>query len=119
MKIAPCYNVIGGEAKRSQRVWDGEQEQWEDWDHVYFISSSVTGSVVSEATKTGKKRYTYVAAGGRTIARQEVTATNTQSAGSLPMPRQGCTSPRVIKGDSERPAPTKKPHASSTRVLSV
>ncbi|MBX3292726.1 MAG: hypothetical protein KF881_07535 [Acidobacteria bacterium] len=71
----------GGEAKRSQRVWDGEQEQWEDWDHVYFISSSVTGRVVSEATKTGKKRYTYVAAGGRTIARQELTDTDTQIVG--------------------------------------
>ncbi|MBX3292728.1 MAG: hypothetical protein KF881_07545 [Acidobacteria bacterium] len=71
----------GGEAKRSQRVWDGEEEEWEDWDHVYFISSSVTGGVVSEATKTGKKRYTYFAAGGQTIARQELTDTNTEIVG--------------------------------------
>jgi hypothetical protein len=54
----------GAEVKRSQRVWDGEKEEWEDWDHVYFLRSSVTVEVVSEATKTGKKRYTYVAAGG-------------------------------------------------------
>ncbi|MBX3292149.1 MAG: hypothetical protein KF881_04545 [Acidobacteria bacterium] len=36
---------------------------------------------MSEATKTGKKRYTYVAAGGRTIARQELTDTDTQIVG--------------------------------------
>ncbi|QQS33281.1 MAG: RHS repeat protein [Acidobacteriota bacterium] len=71
----------GGEAKRSQRVWDGEMEEWEDWDHVYFISSTVTGKVVSEATKTGKKRYTYVAAGGGVVARQELTETDTQIVG--------------------------------------
>ncbi|QQS33283.1 MAG: hypothetical protein IPM50_01510 [Acidobacteriota bacterium] len=70
-----------GEAKRSQRVWDGEQEEWEDWDHVYFLRSSVTGGVVSEATKTGKKRYTYVAAGGGVVARQELTDTDTQIVG--------------------------------------
>lgn len=41
----------------------------------------MTGRVVSEATKTGKKRYTYVAAGGQTIARQELTDTNTEIVG--------------------------------------
>ncbi|MBX3292147.1 MAG: RHS repeat protein [Acidobacteria bacterium] len=60
----------GGEAKRSQRTFDTELEQWGDWETVYFITSSVFGRVISEATATGKKRHTYVMGGGMEIARQ-------------------------------------------------
>ena len=48
----------GAEAKHSQRTWDTEMTQWKPWETVYFINSSVLGRTVSEATKTGKKKFT-------------------------------------------------------------
>lgn len=65
----------GREVKRSQRTWDTQTNNWSDWDHVYFVNSTVLGRTISETTKTGKKRYTYVVAGGTTVARQELSAT--------------------------------------------
>ena len=70
----------GAEAKRSQRTWDTEMTQWKPWETVYFINSSVLGRTVSEATKTGKKKFTYViGAGGSNLARQAVSTTDVET----------------------------------------
>lgn len=68
----------GGQAKRSQRTYDTDLEEWEDWETAYFIRSSVLNRVVSEATATGKKKYTYVVGGGASVARQYVDGSNNE-----------------------------------------
>jgi len=43
----------GREAKRSQRKWDGEEEEWEAWETNYFVFSSVMGRTLTEVSQTG------------------------------------------------------------------
>jgi hypothetical protein len=62
----------GREAKRSQRTYDSGTATWGAWESRYFIYSSVLGQNLTEADTTGKKRRTYVIAGGATIARQGI-----------------------------------------------
>ena len=69
----------GVETKREQRTWDTNASNWKPWEWVYFINSTVLGQVVSEATKTGKKKYTYVIANGATLAQQAVDTANNES----------------------------------------
>ena len=71
----------GREAKRSNRVWDGEEEEWGEWKTTYSLYSSVLGRVVSEAVETGAKRRTFVVAGGTEIARQAYSEESEQVVG--------------------------------------
>ncbi len=71
----------GREAKRSNRVWDGEEDEWGEWKTTYSLYSSVLGRVVSEAVETGAKRRTFVVAGGQEIARQAYSEESEQVVG--------------------------------------
>ena len=62
----------GREGKRSQKLWDVEEEEWGEVKSTYQIFSSVLGRTVSEADTTGKKWRTFVIAAGAEIARQAV-----------------------------------------------
>jgi hypothetical protein len=62
----------GREGKRSQKLWDVDEEEWGEVKSTYQIFSSVLGRTVSEADTTGKKWRTFVIAAGAEIARQAV-----------------------------------------------
>jgi YD repeat-containing protein len=60
----------GHEIRRSQRTWNSTQNSWGTWEARYLIFSSVLGTPISEAGGDGKKKRTYVMAGGEIVARQ-------------------------------------------------
>ena len=69
------------ERKRTQRTWDPELSQWEDWEINYSVGSSVLGGIVTEVGATGKKKRTYVFWDGVVIARQSVNSSNQEGIG--------------------------------------
>jgi len=66
--------------KRSEAIYDDTLEDWGPYESSYYISSNVLGRVVSETTKTGGKKHTYIVAGGIIVAHQLLSGT-TESVG--------------------------------------
>ncbi len=48
-----AHDGMGREAKRSQRKWESEEEEWEAWETNYFVFSSVMGRTLTEVSQTG------------------------------------------------------------------
>jgi hypothetical protein len=69
----------GSKGKRSQKLWDVDEEEWGEVKSTYQIFSSVLGRTVSEADTTGAKWRTFVIAAGAEIARQAVTETDDEA----------------------------------------
>jgi hypothetical protein len=66
------HDGLGKEAKRAQRTWDGEENQWNEWETYYFVYSTPLGQIITETTDTGKKKATYVVGAGTLIAKQGI-----------------------------------------------
>ncbi|MGE3466579.1 MAG: hypothetical protein AB7J13_06565 [Pyrinomonadaceae bacterium] len=66
----------GRELKRANRVWNTTSSNWDAWETTYQVRSSILGRAVTETTATGKKKFTYVIAGGTVVARQGVDASS-------------------------------------------
>jgi hypothetical protein len=88
---------VGRETKRSNRVWDEEEEEWKDWKTTYLIPSSLLGKIVSEADDTGKKRRTMVIAAGAEIARQSYNGDQDEIVGFIHRDAAGLSG-RTTKG---------------------
>jgi hypothetical protein len=89
------------EAKRVQRVWDDSEEEWGSWETVYLLYSSVLKYFVTEATSSGKKKFTYVLGDGTVIARQAVESDNDEHVGWKHTDASGMSSrsSSIIQGD--------------------
>ncbi|MET0753705.1 MAG: hypothetical protein ABWZ66_10050 [Pyrinomonadaceae bacterium] len=73
------FDGNGQEVKRTEIVWNPQEEEYDDPASKYYIRATpLGGDVITEVTQSGSKKSTFVFAGGEILARQEVNSSNNQ-----------------------------------------